>query len=231
MTKVFRNRVVRGFCDRNSGAIFCDLEFVQCRFEHCFFGTLRDPARRPTARRISLVGCGARECHVRGPILEDVTVFGLDSNAKLILWAPAFRHVTLTGCICDLIVNVDEDPAGEYDPVNAEFQKANAEFYSTVDWALDIREAEFADVSIRGVPADLVRRDPETQVIIRREHVLRSLWKELDLSDTHWPTSIEWFLDRGEADHVLIAPKRAPNFKELVRGLRLLQAKGVAELD
>jgi len=231
LTRVFRNRLIRGFYDRNSGALFCDLEFVQCRFEHCFFGTLRDVTRRPTARKISLIDCDALSCTVRGSIIEDVRVNGLDSEGNLILWAPAFRHVTLTGRICDLIVNMDEDPAGEYDPCNAEFRKANAEFYATIDWALDISKAEFRDVDIRGVPAGLVRRDPETQVVIKRERVLQSAWRELDLSETHWATSIEWFLDRGEPDNVLIAPKRAHNFRKLLSGLRLLQRAGVAEPD
>lgn len=231
MTRLFKNQLIRGFRDQNSGALFCDYEFVRCRFEHCLLGTLRDTSRRPTARRITLIGCSALQCHLIAPILEDITVSGLDSDANLILWAPAFRHVTLAGPICNLIVNIDEDPAGELDPINAEFRKANVDFYSTVDWALDISKAEFSDVSIRGVPAGLVRRDPESQVVIRREQVLSSRWKDVPLSGTHWATEIEWFLDRGEADHVLIAPKRSTNIRKLLDGLRLLQKEGVAEPD
>jgi hypothetical protein len=231
MPRLLKNQLIRGYRDQNSGATFCDYEFVQCRFEHCFLGALRDPSRRPTARRISLLGCSALRCHVIAPILEDIMVNGLDSEANLILWAPAFRHVTIAGPICNLMVNIDEDPAGELDPINAEFRKANANFYSTVDWALDISKAEFSDVSIRGVPAGLVRRDPESQVVIQREKVLGSRWKEIPLSGTHWATEIEWFLDRGEADHVLIAPKRSKTFKKLLDGLRLLQKEGVAEPD
>ena len=229
MTRVFMNRLIRGFCDRNSGALFCDLEFVKCRFEQCFFGTVRDPMRRPIARRMSLIDCSANRCHLSAPILEDVRVNGLSSNAVLVLCAPAFRHVTLTGSICDLVVNMDEDPAGEYDPVNAEFHKANADYYATVDWALDITNAEFQNVEIRGVPADLIRRDPATQIIVRRKRALNGVLGELDLSGTHWAGEIEWFLDRGEADHVLIAPRRAKNFRRLVEGLRLLQEKRIAE--
>jgi len=231
MTKVLNSKLIRGFRDQNSGALFCDYEFVQCRFEHCLFGTLRDPKRRPTARRISLIGCSVLQCHLSAPIFEDIKVSGLNSDSNLILWAPAFRHVTLEGPICSLIVNMDEDPAGDLDPVNAEFRKANADFYSTVDWALDISRSEFSDVSIDGVPASLVRRDPESQVVIRRERVLGSRWKDVPLTGTHWPIEIEFFLDSGEADHVMIAPKRSKNFKILVEGLRLLQKEGVAEPD
>jgi hypothetical protein len=231
MTKIIKNQVVRGFRNQNSGALFCDYEFVECRFVQCLLGTLRNPARRPIARRIALMECSATKCLLRAPILEDVTVNGLHSDANVVMWAPAFRHVTLAGPICGLIVNTDEDPAGDADPVNAEFRSANAEFYRTIDWALDITRAEFTSVSIRGVPARLVRRDPESQVVIQRERVLNSRWRELPLSGTHWATSIEWFIDRREPDHVLIAPKRSKEYAKLVDGLRLLQREGVAEPD
>lgn len=231
MTKTCKNRIIRGFRDQNSGALFCDYEFTQCQFEHCLFGTLGSPGRRPIARNITLVGCSVFKCFVSAPILENVTVRGLESDANLILWAPAFRHVTLAGSICDLIVNMDENSAGEADPVNLEFRQANTKFYQNVDWALDISTAEFNNVSIRGVPAKLVRRDPETQVIIRRERVLESRWRDVPLSGTHWATEIEWFIERGEVDHVLIAPKRSKDFAGLVAGLRLLQKEGVAEWE
>jgi len=44
------------------------------------------------------------------------------------------------------------------------FDEANAEYYSTVDWALDIGRGEFVELDLRSVPAHLVRRDPETEV-------------------------------------------------------------------
>ena len=228
-TRVIEDQTFRGWRDRNSGSVYRDYSFHRCRFEACMFGSCRAPAERPTAKQISLRDCAVSRCVVTAPILDEVRVESLQSDGNLILWAPALRHVMLAGDMGGLIINPDEDPAGDAEPANVQIREANARFYSQIDWALDIRHAAFRDVSIRGVPAKLIRRDATCQVVIRREKVLGSRWKELPLDGTHWAGEIEWFLDRSEADHVLVAPRRAPNFARLVEGLRVLQAAGLAD--
>ena len=94
-----------------------------------------------------------------------------------------------------------------------------------------ISEARFKDCDIRGIPARLIRRDPETQVVIRRENAMTGKWRGLDLSGTHWSVAIEWFLKSGDQDCVLAAPRRASNFTKLLDGLRKLRDIGVAEAD
>jgi hypothetical protein len=109
------------------------------------------------------------------------------------------------------------------------FDEANANYYANVDWALDISEARFEEGEIQRVPAKLIMRDPETQIIITREKALKGVWKQLDLSKTHWATSIEFFLERGDEDVVLVAPKRHPKYPQLLDGLKMLRDAGVAE--
>ncbi len=109
------------------------------------------------------------------------------------------------------------------------FDEANAQYYETVDWALDISEARFYECDIRGIPARLIRRDPETQVVVTREKALMGKWKELDLSKTYWATGIQFMLNRGDRDVVLVAPKRDPKYPDLLDGLKLLRDAGVAE--
>ena len=70
-----------------------------------------------------------------------------------------------------------------------------------------------------------------SQAVVRREKVMQGRWRELDLSDTHWPTSLELFLELGFPDDVLVAPKRARNYKALQKGLDKLREAGVAEPD
>jgi len=111
------------------------------------------------------------------------------------------------------------------------FDNANAEYYSTVNWALDISEAEFEEMEIQRVPAHLIRRDPATQVIVKREKAMQGHWRNIDLSKTHWAYSIQFFLDRGDADLVLVAPKRSRQFRMLLDGLKALRDAGVAEID
>jgi hypothetical protein len=108
---------------------------------------------------------------------------------------------------------------------------ANAAYYAKVDWALDISEAEFEEGEIQGVPAGLVRRDPATQVVVRRSKALEGQWRQVDLGRTHWATAIEFLLERGDEDVVLVAPKRHRNFHALREGLMALRDSGVAEPD
>jgi hypothetical protein len=107
------------------------------------------------------------------------------------------------------------------------FDDANADYYSHVDWALDIQEALFEEADLRGIPANLIKRDKDTQFVIMREKALEGRWKEIDLSGTHWKTSIEMFLEEGTKDEVFIAPKRHPRFRSLLDGLWKLRDAGI----
>jgi hypothetical protein len=75
----------------------------------------------------------------------------------------------------------------------------------------------------------LIRRDPETQVVVTREKAIEGAWRNLDLSKTWWATSLEFFVKRGDADVVLVAPKRDRKFRDLLDGLKALRDAGVAE--
>lgn len=94
---------------------------------------------------------------------------------------------------------------------------------------LDIREAEFIEADLRGMPGHLVRRDPATQSLVTREKALQSAWRTLDFSKTYWPDAIELFLEGGLSSVVLVAPKRVSSFRKLLDGLEKLRDAGVAE--
>jgi len=51
------------------------------------------------------------------------------------------------------------------------------EKYKEVDWALDIRDAVFSSAEFFGVPGELIRRDENTQVLLRREAFSRVDWR------------------------------------------------------
>jgi hypothetical protein len=111
------------------------------------------------------------------------------------------------------------------------FDEANAEYYRHVDWALDISEGEFKDLELRGVPARLIRRDPETQVLITRKVALQGPWRDLDFRSNVTPACISLFLGRDEPDYVLVAPKRSRRFRDCVADIELLRKAGIAEPD
>ncbi len=233
MRRVFENQTFERFFDRDSGALFCDLEFRRCVFGWCGLSITMNPRLRSTVRNVGVYQCESRDPGgLSAAIIEDVVVDGLKTVWPLKTFGAVFKHVVLRGKIGGIILNNDLARTENATPDRLRaFELANAAYYASVDWALDISEGAFVSCDINGIPARLIRRDPETQVVITREKALEGRWRELDLSDTYWPTAIEMMLHCGDADCVLVAPKRARDFRELLRGIQLLRRAGVAEPD
>ena len=156
---------------------------------------------------------------------------GLKTHGLLQTWGAVFKHVTLRSKIGRIMVSPFVAPGKATPEQQRAFDAANAAYYANVDWALDISEAEFEECDLRRVPAHLVRRDPETQVVVKRENALRGEWRKLDLSRTYWASAIEGFLAEGDRDVILVAGKRQKGFRDLLDGLEKLREAGVAEPD
>lgn len=226
----FEKQTFEGFYDGNSARLFCDLEFEQCNFHSSAISITLEPRLRSTVRNVRLTKCELRGCALECAIVQDVLVDGLKTNGLFQTWAAVFQHVTLKGKIGDVMISPMVAPGRATAEQQRAFDAANEEFYSSVDWALDISEAEFVDCDLRGgIPAKLIRRDPETQVVVTRARVLNGEWRKLDLSETYFEVSLENLLRDGHQEKVLVAPKRNKNFKALLHGIQLLREAGVAE--
>jgi hypothetical protein len=157
---------------------------------------------------------------------------GLRTHNLLACWGTVFKHVVLRGQIGRIMISPAVATGTATPEEQRAFEEANKAYYASVDWALDIREAEFEEADIRGIPAALIRRDPETQIVVTRQNALEGNWRSVDLSGTWWATSIEFLLDRpSDPDIVLVAPKRHRRFRELLEALRRLRKAGVAESE
>ncbi len=234
MTKVFEKQAVRFDIRHMRHWVFSDLVFRQCSFERGGI-ICDDPSERVVIRGIELDRCKAYGGTLQGVILEDVLAKGpIRLGRDPITHACALKHVKIAGRIDTLWIhdlwNFDPD-----DPINGEFKDANAKYYESVDWALDISEAEFSgECDIRGVPWQLIRRDPETQVVVTRQkvEVMSYELERLDLDrTTYWETAIRMMMNRGEDGTVLVAPKRSKKFRDYLQGLHLLRQAGIAEPD
>ena len=233
MTRI-EGKTYLGLFDRDSSRAFANMELSRCCFESCGLSITRSPALRSTVNNVTLVGCEQRRCLIESAIFDTVTVDGLKTNGLLQVWAAAFRHVSLRGKIGRIMLSSALAPGVDGlapEASQSAFDRANAEFYASTDWALDLSEAEFEECTIRGLPGHLIRRDSATQVLITREAALTGSWRKIDLSGTHWSTTLEVFLASQASDIVLVAPKRHTKFKSLVRGLQKLRDCGVAEPD
>jgi hypothetical protein len=182
-------------------------------------------------RNVKLVDC-AMAGTLDGAIIEEVVVDGLRTGKWLAGYASVFKHVTMRGKIGAIMIkSIMRALEDANSSINRFYAEANAAYYASVDWALDIREAEFIEADLPGVPGHLVRRDPATQFLVTREKALQGAWRTLDLSETYWPDAIEMFLTGGLSSVVLVAPKRVSSFQKLLHGLEKLRDAGVAEPD
>ncbi len=229
MTKIFQRREFHSFYDRNSSRTFSDLEFQKCHFISCRISMTRDPRRRSLIRNVKVIDCEQHGCALEAAVVEDVLVDGFQTHGLFQTWGAVFKHVTLRGKIGRVMTSPVLE-TGLAPPENQKaFDEANALYYSNVDWAMDIREAQFEEADLRGIPSRLVRRDPESQFILTRARALQGKWKAVDLYGTHWKTAIELFLERGAEDEMFVAPKRNPRFRQLLAGLWALRDIEVLE--
>jgi hypothetical protein len=236
MNRIFENQTFNFFRDRESRATFSDIEFHRCHFEDCAVSLTHNPEYRSTIRNVKVCDCSENSASVDTAIIEEVLVDSLKTSGLFQVFGAVFKHVVLRGKLGRMMINNDVLPRGDvnipyqYDNVNV-FREANSKFYHDVDWALDISEAEFQELDIRGVPGRLIRRDPETQVLVTRQRILQGDWLGLPFKERLTPFCLDFMLKQEIPDLVLVAPKRHRNFRRLLEDLQLLRDAGVVEPD
>ena len=228
--RVFESRTFESLFDRDSASTFADMEFRQCYFEGCAF-TYQEPAFRTTVRNVRLIDCSQQGSAMECAIVEDVLVDGFNTRGQVFqLFGAVFNRVVLRGNVDRIMITNDVFPTRGKDDIAA-FRVANAEYYRSVDWALDISQGEFKELDIRGVPTHLIRRDPATQVVVTRQKAEEGRWRDLEFNEGLWPISLALFLqiDEFSTSKVLVAPKQHRKFRRYLEDLQLLREAGVAE--
>jgi len=234
--QIFENQTLTGFRARNSALTFSDIQFRRCHLEDCAVSVTENPNLRTTIRNVLLVDCSENGCSIGNAIVEDVLVENLKSPGLFQSFGAAFNRVVLRGRIDRLMITNDVLPSVLMDErdrlreIDA-FRLANAEYYRHVDWALDISRAEFKELDIRGIPSRLIRRDSETQIVVSRERVVEGDWRELDFRESLTSFSLNFMIEEGWPDMVMVAPKRHRKFPFYLHDLQLLREAGIAEPD
>lgn len=116
-----------------------------------------------------MLRCAHWACSARGAMFEDVTLTDIrgGGRAPSFLWGCVFSRVTLRGWISGILFRQYVDPQDE--TANRVFSAANAELYQSINWALDIREAQFSFFqSLPGIPPKLILRNPDTHFVLTR---------------------------------------------------------------
>jgi len=176
---------------------------------------------------VKLIQCEQLGSSVYTAIVEDVLVDGCKTNGLFNTCGAVFKHVVIKGKVGQLMISPLVSFSRKISQQRA-LDRANMSYYASVDWALDIREAQFEEAVLCGVPARLVLRDPETQFVLRREKALEGKWKSM-LSGTYWDGYIDYFLERGAEDEVMVAPKLSSQFRKSLDVLLALRDAGVVE--
>jgi hypothetical protein len=205
---------------------FEDLELVRCEFTGANLAQFDDPEFNLVVRNVTATRCTVKRSGVQGVRFEEVLIDGLTTGSAPALHGCVFRHVTLRGRIGGLLFQ-PPNPTLPAD-VREAFTAGALRYYQDVDWAIDITEAEFAgDVNFFFVPGHLVRRDVETQYLLRRE-----TFAGMDLGG--FPLLARVAVERFEATPfdsiVAIAPKRDKTFfPKMKAAMDELRNAGLAE--
>lgn len=211
-----------------------DFRFEKCFFDNCSLGQANSPDQRLILRNIELINCRQRACDVGNAAIEDTFVdcLGREGRMPLFAWGAVYKHVVLKGKLSAMKLNQLVSPTVSAS-TQALWDTANRTYYQSVDWALDIREAEFqGSIDIHSVPGRLIRRDPETQVLVRRDTLSQINWQELPWGKSAFDIAFEWFLNDGLYDDVvLVASKRSKGFKDEMKAIEMLRKEGVAVDD
>ena len=233
----FQNESFFGLFDRGDKLLLEDMKFEGCSFTHSGISLTTDLNRMTSVRNIRLDNCSVNGCHTGPMILRDITISNLKTSDLFIVWCPYLERVALSGKIGRMKINAAADPSTFENEKQKPFDDYRANFYANVDWALDISEARFKEFDIDGVPSRLVRRDPESQIVVTRERALQIAtpgWEtKLASTDTHLPFTINLFISDGDSELILVAPLGADKAERdsMLRGLRELRAIGMAEPD
>jgi hypothetical protein len=166
MRQQFSRRTFERLRGYGTGHGYGELDLDRVTFTGCVLGQQDDPEFGFVVRDVTAARCRTDNCSVQGVRFEDVTVDGLSTKNQQ-LGGCLFKHVTLKGKIGPILTTPVS--RGVPEQTRAAMNAAMVAYYGDVDWALDISAAEFADADFYMVPGDLVRRDPETQFLLRRE--------------------------------------------------------------
>jgi hypothetical protein len=203
--------------------------YVSCLFDNCSNVLPRSPGKRLQISDIELIDCSNRGCSINGAVIENVLVHNLHTHQRhvLFLWACVFRHVTLSGKIGSLKINqrfvLEKQARNQVD-----WDQANRKYYSDVDWALDITDAEFSfGPNLEAIPGHLIRRDADTQILVSRARVSLVDLENLEWHGSSLKLALEWFLEDSLFDDVvLVAPKRGSSFGNDMKALKMLRREG-----
>lgn len=225
--EIIRDQSFHSLYDLETGRVIEDTVFTGCTFSNSFFSTVNDQLIRSTIRRCRFENCRTNRCTIGPALVQDVVVENLRSTDEVIVRAAIFEHVTLKGRIDKLLFRGKYRDLHTSPELTLQINQETARYLETVDWSLDIREAQFKECDISNLLFRLVRRDPETQVVIRRDMLLDGRWRDV-LGQSHEFVSfvLKIFIESGSEEYILVAPRRG-DYRPTMQAIEALRKAGI----
>lgn len=225
---IYHDVVFQNLIDRDSERVIQNLNLQRCSFTNCRLSSGLDPKKRTILRRLHLSHCRIKQrfAMIGAPILDEITVEDLRCGDVLIFRGAAFRRTILKGHMPPMIFH-ERTVGSTAVPVGCaeRFLAANDEFYTAVDWALDIRDAQFATVRLSSIPGQLIRRNPATQAMVSKSKLLERDWNKLPLPSIT-RVSVKDCLQSRHEYQVIVAGERSKTFSAQLDGIELLRREG-----
>ncbi len=206
---------------------------TKCMFRWCYVGSrVKDIRKRPLVENATLKNCRTVNGGVGPALVRDCVVDGLRTAGPLFCRGTCFERVTLRGRIGTLIIDDCAVPSENLqDPVNLAFWKDNLDRYASMDWALDISEAEFSEFTCRSVPAHLIRTDPKRQFVVNYK-ATKEAWDQGLLKDLPQEFALTLGIKLGSRketglDFVVCLPPKNVKYRMEKEGISVLKKKGL----
>ncbi|MFD7900122.1 hypothetical protein [Streptomyces sp. NPDC059743] len=215
-------QTVRGAKVIGSDRRYEGVRLVKCTLSACSLAQFDDPEFSLVVRDSSMQGCRVDRCSVQGVFFDGVTIDGLAAKQLHRLYGCVFRRVVLRGKIGPIMaMGPHTGLAGREHYIAGMIEK-----YRDIEWALDISEAVFSDADFYYVPGHLIRRDPETQVLLSREKVKNVPREDFPLYAGIWASRF----DETPFDTLVgVAPKASSNFSNYMSDIEWLRSRNLVE--
>lgn len=198
-------------------AVVRDAHLVQCSFVNC----ANDPDPRPLVERVILERTALKTKGLYSVVCREVKVDTCKNTALFTLNNGLYDRVELVGDFGDWMFRSAPHLLSD------EAKKYEAGFYRDVEWALDIRKARFKSLTLRGVPVEKVRRDPERHVALRKDRLLADrAWEQWDVG---LAAVLEASLDRPDEPAILAVKDLSDRAESDKQALARLRSAGFAE--
>lgn len=195
----FFNESIRTQESLNSDSV----EFRSCTFEACTVAVKQMATEHLRIRNVSMRACSVAGGGLRGVWLSDCHVDGARLSGTVTVLGCIFERVTVSGPMRRLFIRDDYSFLSAASELEAEAKDA---YRHRISMALDISRLSCQDLDIRGVPARLIRIDPDSHFVIARSALPDVDWRQLDFSGTSYGASLALLENSDWEDVILTVP-------------------------